>query len=459
MWPGPVLVTEEDEMNFRKSVLFGLYRLRGQALGAYYERFLREYRSGIPPDTTKKLLIRMLSHCRQSVPYYAEVMRDLGDSFYDDPEEYLRNFPVLTKDTIRSHWEGLKSADLGHRRWYLNSTGGSTGEPVQFIQDWEYSARSGAISLLFSKLVGREIGECQVYLWGSERDIIDGSEGWKARLINRLTNTTFLNAYRMTPERMREFIAMLNARRPKLIVAYAEAIYELARFSEREGLELVPQSAVITSAVTLYPFMRDTIERVFQCTVFNRYGSREVGDVACEHPQGEDLWVAPWGNYVEIVDGEGNRVPDGTEGEILVTSLTNFAMPFVRYRIEDCGILSPLGSHDGGWCGQVFEAVLGKTLNMFKTRNGTFVEPGYFESMMYFRDWVRRFQVVQKDYDSIVFRIVRSGSECEPAELEEISAGAKLVMGNNCEVSFQFVDEISASGSGKYRTAISEVNT
>ena len=402
-------------MNLRKWLYFALVRLRGQPLGTYYEHLLREYRDGIPPDTTRKLLIQLLAHCRQSVPYYAEVMRDLGDSFYEDPEEYLRHFPVLTKNTIRSHFDELKSADLSRRRWYFNSTGGSTGEPVRFIQDWDYSARSGAISLLYSKLAGREIGESQAYLWGSERDIVHGSEERKARFINSLANTTFLNAYRMTPDRMREFITVLNTRRPKLIVAYAEAIYELARFCEREGLELAPQSAVITSAVTLHPFMRDAVERIFQCRVFNRYGSREVGDIACERPGYEGLWVAPWGNYVEIVDGEGNRVPDGTKGEILVTSLTNFAMPFVRYRIEDRGVLSPLGSNDGGRCGQVLKGILGKTLDMFKTRNGTLVEPGYFESMMYFRDWVRRFQVVQKSYDCIVFRIVKSGFERGPS--------------------------------------------
>lgn len=444
-------------MILRKATYFALCGLRGQPVGTYYAHFLREEREGISPGTTKRLLIELLSHCKQSVPYYAEAMRDLGDFFYEDPEEYLRHFPILTKNTIRSHFDELKSADLPHRRWYLNSTGGSTGEPVRFIQDREYAARSGAVSLLYSKLVGREIGECQVYLWGSERDIIHGSQGWKARLINKLTNTTFLNAYRMTPERMREFIAMLNSRRPKLIVAYAEAIYELTRFSEHEGLELVPQSAVITSAVTLHPFMRDAVERVFQCRVFNRYGSREVGDVACERPGYEGLWVAPWGNYVEIVDGEGNRVPDGTEGEILVTSLTNFAMPLVRYRIEDRGMLSPSGSNDGGQCGQVLQRILGKTLDMFKTKDGAFVEAGYFESMMYFRDWVSRFQVVQKNYDSVVFRIVRSDHRYEQSELDDISAQTRLVMGNDCEVTFQFVDEISASGSGKYRVAVSEV--
>ena len=111
----------------------------------------------------------------------------------------------------------------------------------------------------------------------------------------------------------------------------------------------------------------------------------------------------------------------------------------------------------GDRCGQMLEGVFGKSQDMFRTRDGAFVEPGYFESMLYFRDWVRRFQVVQKSYNCVVFRIAKSGSEYESTELDEISARTKLVMGTDCEVTYEFVDEISASASGKYRTAVCEI--
>lgn len=444
-------------MNLRKTAYFALFGLRGQPVGRYYERFLQEEREGIPPCTTKRLLIELLSHCKQSVPYYAEAMRERGDSFYEDPEEYLRRFPILSRDRLRSRFDELKSTDLAQRKWYLNCTSGSTGEPVRFIQDGEYAARSGAITLLYSKLVGREIGESQAYLWGSERDIVQGSDGWRARAINRLTDTVFLNAFRMTPELMREFITVLNVKRPKLIVAYSHALHELARFAEREGFEVVPQAAIITSADTLYPFMRDTIERVFQCNVFNRYGSREVGDIACERPGWEGLWVAPWANYVEVIDEKGDRVPDGTEGEILVTSLTNFAMPLLRYRIGDVGALSPVRTYGREKYGQVFQTIFGRNGDIFKTSSGAVFDPGYFDFTLYFKDWVRRFQVIQKSTSHIIFRIVRADSNCPPSDLEQIVIETKVLMGSDCEVTFEFVDDIPPSGSGKYRYLISEV--
>jgi phenylacetate-CoA ligase len=342
---------------------------------------------------------------------------------------------------------------LERRKWFFNTSGGSTGEPVRFIQDRDYAARIGAITLLFSKLAGREIGECEVRLWGSERDIIHGSEKWKTRFINKLTNTIFLNAFCMTPARMREFITIINSKKPKLIVSYVESIYELARLCESEALEVLPQVAIMTSAGTLYPFMREKIEKVFQCRVFNRYGSREVGDIACERPGRDGLWVAPWGNYLEIVDSEGKQLLDGTEGEILVTSLTNFAMPLIRYRIGDRGVFSPESSSRR----QVLGAVFGRTVDFFRMRNGGIIAPGYFEGLLYFRDWVQQFQIIQKEESYIIFKIVKSRSDHQQLELDEIVAKTKLIMGDDCKVTFDFVDKIEPSSSGKYRYQISEV--
>jgi phenylacetate-CoA ligase len=444
-------------MNLRQTAYFALFGLRGQALGTYYKRILREDQHGIPPDQTDHLLVKMLTHCKQSVPYYGRVIRKIGDSFHEDPKEYLKNFPILTKETIRNRFDELKSSDLPGRKWYFNTSGGSTGEPVRFIQDWEYAVRSGAITLLYSKLIGREIGELEAYLWGSERDIIQGNEKIRARLINKLTNTIFLNAFNMTPARMREFITVLNSKRPKLIVAYAQSIYELAKFSEHDGLEVIPQTAIITSAGTLYPFMREQIEKVFKCRVFNRYGSREVYDIACERPGWAGLWVAPWGNFIEIVDRDGNRLPDGTEGEILVTLLTNFAMPLVRYRIGDRGVLSPRKKQTQVYEAQVLERVIGRTVDTFKIKQGTLIDGEYFTHLLYFKDWVWKFQVVQKNYSHILFRIVKSSENYGQAELDEITGKTRLVMGNDCKVEFEFLGEIPPSPSGKFRYTISEV--
>jgi phenylacetate-CoA ligase len=447
-------------MNFRKFILLNYASFRGYKYPFLYKQFLKEDDSGINPDTTINLLSKLLHHCQQSVPYYAELMNQISKETFSeqDPKEYLLNLPILTKDRIRSNFETLKSLDLGRRQWYFNKSGGSTGEPVKLIQDHEYNDLSTAISFLQYYWVGREIGEYEVYLWGSEKDVFQGTMGWKAKFFNFLTNTIYMNAFRMSPDRMREYIQSLNQKQPKLIIAYAQAIYELAKFAEDEKIPIVPQRAIISSAGTLYPWMREKIERIFQCKVFNRYGSREVGNVACERPGYEGLWVAPWGSYVEIVDDNGNLVPAGVEGNILVTSLTNFAMPLLRYEIGDRGILFSEKSLNGTRVGQAFQKVSGRITDNFKTKSGKVIPGEYFIHLIgvVLNDGtIKKFQLIQKQYDLIIVNIVKDEGKID---FKEIIDKIKFIMDEPCYIKIEFLDDILPTHSGKYRYTISEVD-
>ncbi len=430
--------------------------LRGYRFPSFLRRYRRDHERGAGAEITDKALVRLLAHCRAAVPYYAGLLEAAGEMGDADPREYLRRLPVLTKETIRSRHKDLESRDLARRRWSYNTSGGSTGEPVRLAQDREYEDRSKGVSLLFFSLIGCDVGQPMVRLWGSERDIEGGTDSGRARFFNWLTSTTWLNAFRMSPRRMREYVEVLNRTRPRMILSYAQAACELARFIEQEGVELEPQHAVVTSAGTLYPFMREQIARVFRCPVYNLYGSREVSDVACELPGIEGLWVAPWGNYVEILDEQGRPVEPGNEGNIVVTCLTNYAMPLVRYWIGDRGTLLP-ASAGGRFGPQALKHVSGRNVDVFRTRDQTLIDGEYFTHLLYFRPWVRKFQVVQKSPDQVLFRLVRANGEPPPGELDEIATKARLAMGQHCRVDFEFVSELRPHPSGKFRYTISEV--
>ncbi len=448
-------------MNVRKSIYVSYKRAVGSSFPLLYEDLVRQDRNGVAPDITNWLLVQLLAHCRRSVPYYAEIMKKVGDDFEHDPASYLLRLPLLTKGLIRTHIEQLKSQHLGQRKWYFNTSGGSTGEPVKLIQDQDYGDRSNALQEFYSSWAGAGIGDSIVYIWGSERDILEGSLGaeLKKLIIKSLLRKTYLNAFRMTPEKMNEFIHILNTRRPKLIIVYVDSIFELARFAEREKIAIRPQSAIITSAGTLTPFMREKIEGVFQCKVFNRYGSREVSDIAGECAAHRGLHVFPWGCYVEVVDEAGNRLAAGTEGNIVVTCLSNYAMPLIRYQIGDRGVLSADSSCPCGRGGQILERILGRNDDIFETKDGTQIEGGYFGLLLYSRPWVWKCQVIQKDYSSILFKIKQSEYDYEPEELSDIIHKTRVIMGEDCQVDFEFVDDIPTSPSGKYRYILSEINT
>jgi phenylacetate-CoA ligase len=261
----------------------------------------------------------------------------------------------------------------------------------------------------------------------------------------------------MPPEKMKQYLSVLDSSPPDLVLAYAQSIYELALFAERNGIRVAPQSAIMTSAGTLYPFMREKIEGVFRCKVFNRYGSREVGDIACEHPGSGGLWVAPWGCHVEIVDEYDNPVPPGEEGEILVTSLTNFAMPLIRYKIGDRGVLSSDSTTPSGLRGQILLKVSGRNVDMFKCRDGTLIDGEYFTHLLYFRDWVRKFQFIQKDFDLVAVNMVKASETVPDGDFDDITKKIQVLLGEGCRVEYNFLEDISPSPSGKYRYTMSEM--
>jgi phenylacetate-CoA ligase len=444
-------------MNWKKSTYFGYATLRGYRFPRLFSDLSRSF-SEARPEEGKESLVRMLSHCRASVPFYAGKLKCLRPRLVEEhPHECLQSLPVLTKQMVRENFDRLKVADLPSRKWTYNTSGGSTGEPVQLIQDQEYEDRSKAITFLYLSQVGYETGLPLIRLWGSERDVEGHTKTIKSQFFNWLTNTTYLNAFKMTPDRMREFVATIENVRPRLIVAYAQAIYELAAFIEQAGLPISAQRAIVTSAGTLYPFMRQKIAKVFGCQVFNLYGSREVSDIACEIPGVNGLWVAPWGAYLEIVDDSGNPVPPETEGNILVTCLTNSAMPLIRYQIGDRGALMGRDDPDSKPSGQVLKCVTGRSVDMFRTRNGTLVDGEYFTHLLYFRPWVRKFQVVQKNRKHVLFKILKPAQPPPKTELSEIGDRTRLAMGQDCSVDFEFVEELPPHSSGKYRYTISEV--
>jgi phenylacetate-CoA ligase len=461
LWSGTLTRTVESSKvkpraSIRKRLLFAYSRMRGHTYVDHYRNCLQLDAIGSAAEPMDANLRIMLEHCRRSVPYYARLLRD-APARIDDPFQYLSRLPLLTKSLIREQFKELQSADIANRRCYFNTSGGSTGEPIRLIQDYEYRERSRAVTMMYSTWAGKDPADLEIRVWGSERDVIEGTSGILAKIRNAGTNTRILNAFRMTPENMRAYLRAIDRAKPKLIVAYAQALYELAKFAEQENIRVSPQNAILTSAGTLYSFMREKIEAVFGAKVFNRYGSREVGDIASECASHQNLHIAPTGCVIEIVDEDGRRVPDGVEGNILVTCLTNFAMPLVRYQIGDRGVMSTDEICACGRRGPMLKAVLGRNVDAFRTADGTLIDGEYFTHLLYFRDWVHRFQVVQKSFAHVEFKVVPLHRDVHKSEFEDIAMKTRLVLGTDCNVSLEFVDDLPPSRSGKFRYTISEV--
>ena len=427
-----------------------LHRLSGSSLDSHYRAFLRQDQARDYPDTDA-LLARTLEHAVLTVPHYHGVTT--VDEIRADPVAALAAFPVLTRDTVREEGEALLSTEGDRSEWTENTSGGSTGEPVELFQDPDHLARTVAIREVYSTWVGGRLGNPELYIWGSERDVEGARTSVRNRFGNRLLRRSLLNAFVLTDDSIRSILEEITNGPPRLVVAYAQACYEVARFATREEISLPPQVAVIATAGTLYDFMRDQIEQTFGCPVVNRYGSRETGDMAgeCLHHRG--LHVLPWCTHVELLDDDGRQVAEGEEGEVIVTGLTNRAMPLIRYRIGDRAIA---GSGERCPCGRdtpMLAGVTGRSVDMFFGGDGRMVDGEYFTHLLYFRPWLRQFQVIQRQTDLVVYRLVADGPIPE-ADRSELIEKTKAALGDECNVEIEMVDSIEPSSSGKLRYTI-----
>lgn len=411
-------------------------------------------------------LENLVLHAAKNVPYYRELFAAKGLAF-DKAGGLMKEFvkiPFLDKEILSRSFDALKSEKLNQLKWFENKSGGSTGEPVRFIQDKVYSDWGEANKLLDDQWSGYTVGDKQVLLWGSERDLFVGKETAKIRLRRFARNEICLNAFRMNTDRMSEYIKAINQRHPDRIFAYANSIYELSCFIKRNDLKIVPPKAIKVTGGNLFPHMRKKIELVFQAPIFNCYGSRELGDIACECDNHNGLHVMALTHLVEILKPDGTPASPGETGEIVITSLTNLAMPFIRYRIGDMGVWSeyPCG------CGRQFpliKKVVGRMTDAFVKKDGGIVTPEYIihlVGVVLNTGWILKYQVIQEAFDRVRILIVPlSLSEPENEYREQADAIAdkiKLVMGAECRVEFEFVDDIPPSASGKYRYTISRVN-
>lgn len=416
-------------------------------LGKSFKSEYRQAKAQIQPEFYLRDLI---IHAYKNVPYYTKVLHEAG--IVHNNKVNLSKFseiPILTKEILRSELSSLTSKDCLQRKWYYNSSGGSTGEPVRFIQDDAY-LKWGKAALYYwyrDILNVDEPRARKAILWGSERDIFQGGIGTKGKISNWLKNTLFLNSFRMTDENMRDYIQRINEFKPLIIRGYVSSLIELCRYARVNGLKIHTPGMVVSSAEVLREDDRHLIEETLSAHVYNFYGSREVNTIAGECSEGL-LHVFSFHSHVEIVKGNGQPAREGEEGKVIITNLHNYSMPFIRYEIGDMAVRGP----EKCKCGNLLPTIrniTGRITHHFITRNGTAIYGEYFTHLFYGKDFVKAFQVIQENYDIVKILMVLNKKMTDENRCE-VENKVKLVMGNDCQIIWNFVNEIPVTPQGKY---------
>lgn len=398
-------------------------------------------------------LRRLLVDAGTNVPYYQELfaknrfkpaeINGVGD---------LQRLPFLTKSIIRANTEAMKHPEA--RGLARSNTGGSSGEPLVFWIGNERVSHDVAAKWRATRWWGVDIGDPEIVLWGSPIEL--GAQD-RVRLVrDRIFRTMLLPAFEMSEEKLDQFVTAVRAKRPRMLFGYPSALSLLARHAEKRAIPMsdLGVNVAFVTAERLYDDQRDAISRVFGCPVANGYGGRDAGFIAHDCPSGS-MHITAEDIIVELVDREGRPVPVGSPGEIVVTHLATRYFPFIRYRTGDIAVFDDRACA----CGRglpILREIQGRSNDFVVAANGTVMQGAALTYLIRDMPGISAFKIVQESRELTRVLLV-VGEEFDRARGSDIVSNFKRRLGDTVDIQIQFVDEIKAEKSGKYRYIVSHV--
>jgi len=402
----------------------------------------------------EKQLRHMIEFSYENVPYYRNLFKNLGLLPGDiGTVEDLEKLPILTKDIIKEHWEEFKPANLSSMKYYNHATGGSTGTPFTYRLSKRDRFLSGALLYRGWGYGGYELGDRMAFLAGSSLGF-DTKSRLTTFVHETARNLKKLSSFDMGEDEMREYSRIINSFKPRFIRGYASSIYFFAKWIEENDLSIHSPIAVFTTSDNLFPYMRTKISEVFDCEVYDGYGLNDGGVGAYECPEHAGLHIDTERSIMEVVDGEDHQIDRG-EGQILATSLYNYAMPFIRYTTGDDGHIID----DVCGCGRghpLLKEIMGRTTDVLFTPEGKNIHGWFFLYIFWdYGQGIKEYQVVQETLEKIVVKIVPEEGFDEK-QLDRIrEVVAKRSPG--WDIEFKYVDAIERTGAGKYKFIVNEL--
>ncbi len=437
--------------NIVRSVIYPVYRgLRGDRLLAVLDEIEKnQWLSAAELEEIEwRRLEQFLRQITTFVPYYRELFDREGIRVQDiqSPSDF-RRIPCLTKDDIRAAKDRIVTKDP-LRRGVASNTGGSTGAPLYFHTDASSGPVRRANTIVGLRWAGIDIGDKQAIFWGFHLDR-PFKERFASGVKDYFNNVFYMSSFNMSEAAMEKYAREIQRYKPALILGYPSAVSLFAKFCKERRLRTIRPRAVMSSGEKLFPHQAEIIAEIFQCPLFDRYGSNEFATVAQECEQHRGLHVLNEYLKVEVLHESGRPAESGEVGEIVVTDLANLYMPFLRYRTGDLAV--PTARRCSCNRGMpLLDRIEGRTFDAIVSPDGRSAGGFFWTYLSRVVPGIEQFQIEQRDRSGVIFRIVR-GPDWKDEYRGPLERKIKENMGEGFNVLFDFVREIPLSPAGKFR--------
>lgn len=252
----------------------------------------------------------------------------------------------------------------------------------------------------------------------------------------------------------RRYLDALLDLRPQMLLGFPSVFMLIVRSATPEELARVRPKAILLNSELLTDTTRRIISEAFQCECYDDYSTIEFHQVAfeCDHHRSH---LAADNVVVEVVDDAGCPLSAGEKGEILITGLTNRAMPLLRYAIGDVGVVS----EERCTCGRgfpVMKLVEGRIDDYVVLPDGRRLSPRLVNPAIEFLPGIREHVLVQETLTEIVV-YVNIAPEHRDATAARIVSELQALFGEPVDVRVVHTTDFERGRTGKLRCVVSKV--
>ena len=416
--------------------------------------FQLEYSQWLPENVLRAQQLAqlkpLLRHAQSTVPHYSQVLQGLDANTLT--WDAFRALPLLTPKQLQVEFESLKSAAVppGHGGIAEGKTSGSTGIPLHFLV-------TEVTQLFWNALTVRE------HLWHA-RDFsgklaairVKVEEGyWRdwgspvAKLFHTGPLAT-LNV-RTSIEKQLDWLVQQN---PDYLITHASNLLALAELSLRRGIRLPRLRQARSFSEALRSDLRETVNRAWGVTVADVYSCEEAGHIALQCPHNEHYHVQSENLLVEILDEAGQPCKPGDTGRVVITTLHNFAMPLIRYALDDYAVVG--GPCSCGRTLPVLAKIHGRRRNMIVLPDGQQHWPSFPRIRYTGVAPISQIRLIQRTLHR-VDAIFTAERPLTSGEHLGMVAAIQESLGYPFEVELIAVDEMPRQANMKFEDIISEV--
>ncbi len=394
----------------------------------------------------------LLTHCLATVPHYREHLLGLIDIDVPLDMDCWRTLPILTRSDLQSFGDTLisEAPPQAHGRVSTAQSSGSTGKPVRI--------KTSAVTNLFYYANNLRHFRWHDYDPAARYAGITRLTATQRKLAAAGTPVPWMKGYMTGPfyyfdvgNSAADQGAWLRQVQPKLLTTYPSNLRNLVD----RGEDLPQLDSVTTMSEVLDPDDRAACEAALGAPLHDIYSAQELGIVALQCPDVPVYHTMAESVLVEVLNDANVPCAPGETGRLIVTPLTNFATPLIRYEVGDfVEVAEPCS------CGRglpTIRRILGRVRNMLVLPNGEKIWPAFGSRGLTAIAPVRQHQVIQRSATHLEARLVTERN-LTAAEEEQLARHMTARIPAKMSVTFTYLEDIPRSKSGKFEDFMSEVD-